>query len=303
MSVPWRSYVAIGDSFTEGLWDPYPGEQPVRPDTAPSLSEPSPTSDPGDDEGWAGPEDEPALRGWADRLAVTLSRRRLASGQSPLTYANLAIRGRPLRRILREQLEPALQMKPDLISVVGGGIDVLRLGADPDKLAQLLEDAVIRARATGARVLLATCMDTRGGGLLGAIRPRMALYSAHISSIARRHDCAVLDQWGLGALGDLRMWASDRIHLSPEGHHRLSQAALVGLGLTPDDARYLEPLPPTDAQPPVERWREHGAWLRRDVAPWVGRGIRRRSTGDHRPPKRPQLEPLVPEGTMVPSAE
>jgi lysophospholipase L1-like esterase len=241
------------------------------------------------------PED---LRGWADRVAVAMSRRRIDAGESTLRYANLAIRGRRLSRILAEQLPRALQMRPELLSIVGGGIDVLRLGADPDGLASLLEEAVIRARAAGCDVLLATCMDTRGGGpLLGAIRPRMALYSAHISSIARRHDCFVLDQWGLQALSDLRMWADDRIHLSPEGHHRLSQSALVGLGLEPDDPEWRERLPTVDVGARVDRVREYGTWLRRDVAPWVGRGLRGRSTGDGRAPKIPDLVPVEPAAT------
>lgn len=272
MTPRWSSYVAVGDSFTEGLWDP-------RVD------------------------DLDDLHGWADRLAQTLSRRRVDGGAAPLQYANLAVRGRRLRRILAEQLPPALAMRPELISIVGGGIDVLRLGADPDALASQLEEAVIRARDAGCDVLLATCMDTRGGGpLLGAIRPRMALYSAHICSIARRHGCYVLDQWGLQALSDPRMWAEDRIHLSPEGHHRLSQSALVGLGLEPEDPDWAAPLPAADVVPPVDRLREHGAWLRRDVAPWVTRGLRGRSTGDGRTGKRPRLAAVEPDGTMVPSA-
>jgi len=260
----WRSYVAIGDSFTEGLWDPY-----------------------GDDL-----ED---LAGWADRLAATLSQRRLAAGEAPLEYANLAIRGRRLRRIIDEQLPTAVAMSPDLISIVGGGIDVLRLGADADRLAAQLERAVIRARATGADVLLATCMDTRNAGvLLGVTRPRMALYSAHIATIAHRHGCFLLDQWGLHALDDPRMWSTDRIHLSPEGHHRISQAALVGLGLEPDDAAWRARLPAADAGGHVQRLRNRGTWLRRDVAPWVGRGIRQVSTGDDRMAKRPALTPVAP---------
>lgn len=272
MTPPWRSYVAIGDSFTEGLWDPY-----------------------GDDL-----ED---LAGWADRLAATLSRRRVAAGETPLAYANLAIRGRRLHRILDEQLPAALAMSPDLISIVGGGIDVLRLGADPDRLAARLDRAAARARATDADVLLATCMDTRNAGpLLSRTRARMALYSAHIGTIARRHGCFVLDQWGLHALDDPRMWSEDRIHLAPEGHHRLSQAALVGLGLEPDDAAWRAPLPVPDAVGHVQRMRSHGAWLRRDVAPWVGRGIRRVSTGDGRTAKRPDLTPIGSDdsATMVP---
>lgn len=259
MTPRWSSYVAVGDSFTEGLWDPR-----------------------GDDL-----ED---LVGWADRVATSISRRRIEAGEDPLRYANLAIRGRRLSRIVAEQLRPALAMQPDLISIVGGGIDVLRLGADPDQLAVILEESVVRARTAGCDVLLATCMDTRDGGpLLGAIRPRMALYSAHIWAIARRHDCYVLDQWGLTALQDMRMWSEDRIHLSPEGHHRLSQSALVGLGLDPDDPHWDEPLATADARTRLDRLREHRDWLRRDVAPWVGRGIRGTSTGEGRSAKRPAL--------------
>lgn len=265
----WRSFAAVGDSFTEGLWDPYD-------------------------------DDLDDLAGWADRLAVALSRRRVAAGEDALTYANLAIRGRRLARIVEEQLPRAIAMTPDLISLVGGGIDILRLDADPDRLASTLEEAVATSRASGADVLLATCMDTRGAGaLLGSTGQRMAVYSAHIWTIAQRHGCFVLDQWGLTALTDPRMWSEDRIHLSGEGHHRISQAALVGLGLEPDDPDWLEPLPTAETARRVDRIREHGAWLRRDVAPWVARGLRRRSTGDDRSPKRPELVAVVPDGTLV----
>lgn len=259
MTPRWGSYVAIGDSFTEGLWDPHG-------------------------------RDLEDLAGWADRLSGSMSRRRSEAGEAPLRYANLAIRGRRLTRIIAEQLPPALSMRPDLISIVGGGIDVLRLGADPDQLAEMLEEAVVRAREAGSDVLLATCMDTRRGGpLLAAIRPRMATYSAHIGAIARRHGCFVLDQWGLRALQDDRMWAPDRIHLSPEGHHRLAQSALTALGLEPDDPDWQEPLPIADDAAALARLRAHGTWFRRDVLPWVGRGIRGTSTGDGRSPKRPHL--------------
>lgn len=259
----WERFAAIGDSFTEGLWD-HDGD----------------------------PEE---LHGWADRLASTLSERRVDAGLEPLRYANLAIRGRRMQRILHEQLDEALELGPDLVSIVGGGIDVLRLASDPDMLAQHLEAAVVRARAAGADVLLATCMDTRTAGLLlSAVRGRMALYNAHIWTIARLHGAFVLDQWGLRALADRRMWAHDRIHLSPEGHHRLSQGALAALGLALDDPRYLDLLPRAPRTTWQDRVRDDAAWLRRDVGPWALRGLRGRSTGDGRSAKRPELVPVVP---------
>ena len=71
----WHSFVAMGDSFTEGLDDRYP---------------------------------DGTFRGWADLVAG-----RLAVDYGPdFGYANLAIRGRLLNQIIDEQLEPTLAMRP-----------------------------------------------------------------------------------------------------------------------------------------------------------------------------------------------
>ena len=53
-----------------------------------------------------------ATAGWADRVAEELAR-----GHEDFAYANLAIRGRMLQQIIDEQIEPALALKPDLISI------------------------------------------------------------------------------------------------------------------------------------------------------------------------------------------
>lgn len=289
-SVPWRRYIAVGDSMTEGLWDPYPDAGEGRPAAGPPAAGP-PAADP------LGAGVEVRLRGWADRLALALSERQLVDGGARLEYANLAVRGRLLGPILDEQLPAALEAGADLVSVVGGGNDLLRPNADPDRLAARLERGVRTARAAGADVLLATGTDTRRAPLLAAIRPKVAVYNAHIWSIARRNGAAVLDVWGLRALQDWRMWAEDRIHLSPEGHHRVAQAALVALGLTPDDAAWLRPLPPGTPVPVREQWRTDAAWLRREVGPWAARHLRGRSSGDGRVAKRP-----VPRRLDLPGA-
>ena len=98
MSSTWHRYVAIGDSFTEGYGDPDPGS-------------------PG------------GLRGWADRTAEVLAPR-----VDDFGYANLAVRGRLLGRIVDEQIEPAVALRPDLITVSAGGNDVIRPGTDPDEV-------------------------------------------------------------------------------------------------------------------------------------------------------------------------
>ncbi|RMI08785.1 SGNH/GDSL hydrolase family protein [Cellulomonas triticagri] len=254
----WRSYVAVGDSFTEGLWDAPQGED-------------APT------------------RGWADVLAGLLSARRRAAGEAPLRYANLAVRGRLLAPVVAEQLPQALALRPDLISLVAGGNDILRPGSDPDRLGRVLDQAVARARATGADVLLATGFDSSGSPLVSATRPKVGVYNAHIWSTARRHGAYVLDLWGMRHLHDLRMWAPDRIHLTSESHARVAQGALVALGLAPDDPAWDEPLAPAPRLPRVEQARQDARWVRLYAYPWATRRLRGRSSGDTRRAKLPDL--------------
>lgn len=255
----WTRYVAVGDSFTEGLW----GE----------------------------PDADGRPTGWADLLAAELSSRRTAAGLPPLEYANLAVRGRLLRPILTEQLPRALRAEPDLVSIVGGGNDILRPVVDVDALARNLEAAVVRVRRTGADVLLATGMDVKDSPVVRRTRPRVGVFNAHVWSIARRHGCYVLDLWGMRSLRDWRMWAPDRIHLNAEGHARVAQAALEALGL-PADPHWDEPLPPAPRMTRLEEARWNAEWVKDWALPWVTRRLRRRSSGDSVTPKRPEPAPL-----------
>ncbi|GMA40900.1 hypothetical protein GCM10025883_29450 [Mobilicoccus caccae] len=207
----WSRYVAIGDSFSEGMCD----DDPQRPGE---------------------------FIGWTDRLAAHLHRMSLQAGGS-LEYANLAVRGRKLDDVVGRQLDAALELRPDLVSMVGGGNDILRPRADIDALATRLEDAVKAIRATGADVLMATPTDPRDAPLVRAVRGRHAMYTACIWSIARRHGCAVIDQWGFTALQDWRMWATDRIHMNDEGHRRVALAGFTALGYRPEDVDWETPLP------------------------------------------------------------
>ncbi|TQL01658.1 lysophospholipase L1-like esterase [Cellulomonas sp. SLBN-39] len=257
----WSRYVAVGDSFTEGLWD--------------------------------GPEDGSApLRGWADQLASHLSARRTAAGEPALEYANLAIRGRLVRSILDEQLPAALELGPDLVSLVGGGNDILRPSVDVDTVAASLDHAVARLRAAGVDVLMSTGFDTGQSPLVRVTRSRVGVFNAHVWSIARRRGAYVLDVWGMRSLRDWRMWAPDRIHLTPDGHSRVSQAALVGLGLEPDQPDWDDPLAPLPPAPPLDQARANARWVREHAYPWMTRRLRRVSSGDLLTPKRPVPAPL-----------
>ncbi len=252
---PWRRMVAIGDSFTEGIGDPEP-----------SL--------------------EGGHRGWADRVAEVLG------AQVPdFAYANLAVRGKLIGQIVADQIEPALALKPDLVTFSAGGNDVIRPGSDPDAVAEQFEDAVVRLSSTGATLVVFTGIDTAFTPVFRGIRGRVAIYNENIRAIAERHDAIVADQWALKEVQDMRFFDDDRLHYNSLGHHEVARMVLRALNV-PND---LQPMQP-DALAPMT-WRAARGndlvWAREYLVPWVLRRLRHQSSGDHITAKRPQPRPMA----------
>lgn len=268
----WSNYIALGDSFTEGLWDFYPDENGDKP-LAPTSGDMSYLNG-------------VVVRGWADRLATGLVTQRAAAGFTGFQYANLAVRGRLLRHVIDEQVPAALEQQPRLVSLIAGGNDLLRPKVDVDDLAAMIDGAVERFQAAGTDVLLSTNVDNRDSPVVNISRGRFATFNMHLWSIARRRGTFMMDLWGQSTVRDWRMWAPDRIHPSEQGHTVVSNAALDALGLeTPEDWR--EPLP---GHPPTQpRLRENLHWARSHLYPWATRRFKRRSSGDQRVAKYPML--------------
>lgn len=248
---PWSRYVAIGDSFTEGIGDPEP-------------------QSPG------------GHRGWADRAADVLAER-----TDDFAYANLAIRGRLLQQIADEQVDAALALRPDLISISGGGNDIIRPGTDPDKVAELFDETIGRLRSNGATVVMFNGPDIGMTPVLRRMRGKVAIYNENLRYVAAKHDAIVADMWSLRQLQDPQMWAPDRLHFSPLGHHTIAIAVLDALGIDHD----LEPQHPEPLS--AGSWRsarvDDIGWAREYLVPWVVRRIRHQSSGDTVRPKRPTL--------------
>jgi lysophospholipase L1-like esterase len=256
------SYVALGDSFTEGVGDPSP--------------------------------DGSGCRGWADQFAE-----RLARQQPGFRYANLAIRGKLLTQIIDEQVPSAIAMAPELVSLAAGGNDLLRPRADPEALAQIFGDAVARLAAAGCRVLAFAGFDPGTFPLVRMIRGKAAAYNSRIAAIAERGDCMLVDLWSMTVLADPREWCEDRLHLAPDGHRRVALRACEAVGL-PVEEDWRAPLPRDPRMTAAGRgpggWlaarRGDAHWVRAHGAPWVSRRLRGVSSGDGMTPKRPELLPL-----------
>lgn len=69
---------------------------------------------------------------------------------------------------------------------------------------------------------------------------------------------------------------------------RAGRPAAAALGVpVPGEDGWRTPLPPRDPRPLAAAVAEEAAWVRGFVAPWVGRRLRGRSSGDGLAPKRP----------------
>jgi lysophospholipase L1-like esterase len=260
------SFVAIGDSFTEGLNDAAPGG---------------------------------GYRGWADRLAGLM-----AAEYPDLQYANLAVRGKLLRQIVAEQVPAAAALSPGLVSIAGGGNDIIRPGGDPDTLAELFDAAVARLRATGCRVLMFTGADLVGFPVMRLLRGRIAAYNMHLRSIADERGCDLVDLWSMRFLRELSAWSPDRLHMTTQSHQRVALRAceVLGIPVTEDwRAPVVDDLRPVNGTtfatargPWAAARRDDVRWAREYLAPWVNRRLHGVSSGDGRTAKRPQLSPVSP---------
>lgn len=240
-------YVAIGDSFSEGV---------------------------GDEDASGNP------RGWADLVAQGWAR---SLGQ-PIQYANLAIRGKLAWPIVQEQLEPALALRPTHLSFNGGGNDMLRPRTTIEHIVDAFEVVARRCREEGVTLILlsganparqlplGSLIQRRGDALSAATQKRL------LGATESEHPVLTSLNWEDRELTNPDYWSPDRLHMGPRGHHRVAARTLAAVGAHAPDEWWSLPIAPARGPRGAAYYREH-------VGPWIGRRLTRRSSGDGRQAK------------------
>lgn len=222
-------FVAIGDSFTEGVGDELP-DGSVR--------------------GWA----DIAAQGWASAVGHSIQ------------YANLAIRGKLAWPIVEEQLEPALALNPTHLSFNGGGNDMLRPRTDVEHIADTFSRVLRRCDEQGVRVILLSGANPSGQLPMGSLVQRRGdeLSAAVVRRVSKRPDVVRALNWPDRELSTGRYWSDDRLHMNTAGHHRVAARVLTALGFEPPQ-QWWEPNPEASAGPAgIAYYRQHvGPWMRR----------------------------------------
>ncbi|MCW2688807.1 MAG: lysophospholipase L1-like esterase [Mycobacterium sp.] len=242
-------YVALGDSFTEGIGDPNPASRN-------------------------------GIRGWADRVAAHLA------GQSPgFQYANLAVRGHTMDRVLTRQIERAVSLNPDLITICAGFNDLMKMRTDLDVMMAAYAVALRQLRGSRALVLTFTAADIGTVPVFRRLRGRVAIYNELLRAAADELGVRIVDFWRFPEYREQRLWASDRVHLSPLGHQQMAGRVLDAL----DVPHSLYAGSPNDPPPlegtPVGGLRADVSWATRHAAPWFVRRARRMTPGAGIEPK------------------
>ena len=221
-------FVAIGDSFTEGVGDELPD---------------------GRTRGWA----DIAAQGWAN-----------ATGKS-IQYANFAIRGKLAWPIIEEQLEPALALGPTHLSFNGGGNDMLRPRTDVEHIADTFSRVLRRCDEQGVTLILLSGANPAGQLPMGSLIQRRGdeLSAAVLRRVHERDDVIRALNWPDRELSDGAYWSEDRLHMNANGHHRVAARVLTGLGYEPP-TEWWAPAERTAAPGGFAYYRQHvGPWMKR----------------------------------------
>jgi lysophospholipase L1-like esterase len=192
---PWRRYVTIGDSVTEGLGDPVEGY--------PNMA-------------------------WAEAIAQAFKQL-----HPDFAFLNLGKRYLTARQVRETQIQPALDFEPDLTTVLAGGND-LGDPFDPEGIERELNTMVADLIDTGATVSTFSMPDVVRCGrypkqMAEVLGPRIAIHREISVRIAERYDTVFFDYFNHPMSADPSVVSDDLLHPNMRGHAIVADLALHGL--------------------------------------------------------------------------
>ncbi len=245
-------------------------------------------------------------RGWAAFLAQSLPGGHLV---------NLAANGARAADVERAQLPRALELRPDVASVIVGTNDILRAGFDAAAIQAALAHVTGSLSAAGAVVLTMRLPDP--GLMLGLppalARPlarRLQVINEAMDEVAGRFGTLHFDVTADAVAYDRRMWSADRLHPSERGHRYIAgyfhdRLAAHGQLVGPRPAAEPTSPPPTRYDTAAWMATKGTAWVLRrstDLLPYLlVMALRERWPGPGLPPPRTAKPATAEPATAEPA--
>ena len=247
------SYVAIGDSLSEGLGDFSFLERRVH-------------------------------SGWTDRFATLLAMDAELDGRE-FKYANLAIRGANIRAIMGSQLERALLLKPDLVSVMAGQNDFFCKAEDLPELERVFREGIQKLLDAGCQVIVSNTINPIHLVVFRRLARLASTMTEMIERVAKQLNVPIHDVHRIESLSEIRYWAEDMVHFSGPGHIKVANKAADILQLRYRQSEF------DDCEIWIPKRGLYGTsrWVVVHVIPFMVRRMRGVTSGDGLEPKLPEL--------------
>jgi len=201
-------------------------------------------------------------RGWAAFLAQGLPGGHLV---------NLAANGARAADVERVQLPRALELRPDVASVIVGTNDILRAGFDVARIQAALAHVAGSLSAAGAVVLTMRLPDP--GMMLGLpaalARPlarRLQVINEVMDQVAEQFGTLHFDAAAEPATYERRMWSADRLHPSERGHRYIAGCFHDRLAA---HGHPVGPRPGAEPTSPAPTRYDTAAWMATKGTAWV----------------------------------
>ncbi|MFX3636721.1 MAG: SGNH/GDSL hydrolase family protein [Candidatus Pristimantibacillus sp.] len=161
-----------------------------------------------------------ALKSWVDHFAEL--------HKPALKFTNLAKRGLISKEIREQQLEQALALQPDLVSLIAGANDILKGRWNRNEYKNDMTSMVDALSKSGATIILGSQADftIRLPFPLEqkqAIKEQLVEANEIVQSLSRQYNLYYIDFWNHPLAQDAAIWSKDLVHPNSRGYQKIAE--------------------------------------------------------------------------------
>lgn len=161
-----------------------------------------------------------ALKSWVDYFAEL--------HEPALKFTNLAKRGLISKEVRSQQLEQALTLQPDLVSLIAGANDILKGRWNRNEYKNDMEFMIDALSQSGASIIIGSLPDFTIRLPLPldqkqVIKEQLLEANEIIHSLSSEYKLYHIDFWNHSMAHDLTIWSKDLVHPNSRGYQKIAE--------------------------------------------------------------------------------